>query len=159
MKELTYVMVKPDYANNEEVIRMVRNKIMQAGFTIELEGFVQYDVAAARKHYHEHVEKSFYPNLEKYITSDRAFGMVISGENCIDAIHDKTFMGSTKNPAEGTIRYNGFALMGYLDRNPEINGTQNVTHSSDAVEAAQKEITIFMDLLKKEFKAETSKEI
>ena len=159
MKELTYVMVKPDYANNEAVIRMVRNKIMQAGFKIELEGFVQYNIDAARKHYAEHVEKPFYPNLEKYITSDRAFGMVVSGENCIDAIHDKTFMGSTKNPSEGTIRYNGFALMGYLDRDPEINGTQNVAHSSDAVTAAQKEIAIFIDLLKKEVKAEESKEI
>ena len=31
MKELTYVMVKPDYANNTKVINMVKKRISDAG--------------------------------------------------------------------------------------------------------------------------------
>ena len=158
MKELTYVMVKPDYANSKEVIKMVRKSILSAGFNILVEGYICYDVSSARKHYAEHVEKGFYPELEQYITSDKAFGMVVSGENCIDTIHSKEFMGAPKNPAKGTIRFKGFKLMGYLDRDPNINGTQNVAHSSDSVEAAQKEIAIFVNLLQKEVNKETGME-
>lgn len=156
MKEFTYVMVKPDYANNTKVINMVKKRISDAGFSIKFEGFVAYDMEAARRHYHEHVNKSFYPELESYITSDRAYGMVVEGENCIDLIHNSSFMGSTKNPQEGTIRYEGFKIMGYLDRDPSINGTQNVAHSSDSLEAAQLEISIFLNLLSKENKTSKS---
>ncbi len=148
MKEFSYVMVKPDYANNNEVIEMVKNKLKSAGFEIAEEGFVKYDISSARKHYTEHVEKDWYPNLERYITSDKAYGMVVSGENCIDIIHAADFMGKTKNPYVGTIRHTGFKIMGYLDRDPSINGTQNVAHSSDSIETATREIEIFRNLLK-----------
>ncbi|MBR6779307.1 MAG: nucleoside-diphosphate kinase [Clostridia bacterium] len=154
MKELSYVMVKPDYANNKELIHMVRNRILKSGknFKIVVEGHINYTVDAARLHYSEHVEKPFYPELERYITSDKAYGMVVEGDGCIDFIHDASFMGKTKNPAEGTIRHTGLKMMGYLDRDPNINGTQNVAHSSDSVEAAEKEISIFIKLLEKELK-------
>ena len=143
MKQKTYVMVKPDFANNQQVIDMVRTKILNAGFEISNEGFVSYTNKEAAAHYHEHVEKPFYPALEKYITSGKAYGMMVVGENAIDITYDSAFMGSTRNPNPGTIRYNGLKLMGYLDRDPMINGRENVAHSSDCVAAATLEIEIF----------------
>lgn len=159
MKELSYVMVKPDFANNKKVIEMARNKIISAGYKIALEGYIKYSVEASKAHYSDHVEKPFYPALEQYITSDKAYGMVVEGENVIDAIHDSSFMGSTRNPLEGTIRHAGLDIMGYLDRDPSINGRENVAHSSDSVEAAQKEIAIFISLLQKENTTSTDKEL
>ena len=150
MKQKTYVMVKPDFANNPEVIKMLKNKILNTGFEILVEGFVQYNVQASRAHYSDHVEKPFYPALENYITSDVAYGMIVAGENVIDIIHSAEFMGSTRDPKENTIRYEGLKLMGYLERDPLINGRENVAHSSDSIEAAEKESAIFIDLLKNE---------
>ncbi len=151
MKQKSYVMVKPDFANNLEVVEMVRTKLLNAGFKILNEGYIKYTEAEAKAHYAEHVEKPFYPALEKYITSDEAYGMIVEGENCIDFIHGNDeigygFMGKTSNPVPGSIRYEGFEIMGYLDRDPKINGRENVAHSSDSVEAAQKEIEIFKHL-------------
>ena len=145
--ERTYVMIKPDFANNQNVIDMAKSKILAAGFEIVEEGYINYTSKEAQAHYHEHVEKPFYPALEKYITSDVAYGMIVEGENAIDAIHDSNFMGSTRNPNPGTIRYEGFKLMNYLDRDPMINGRENVAHSSDCIAAANLEISIFEHLL------------
>lgn len=147
--EISYTMVKPDYANSKDVITMVRARILKAGFKIIAEGYIKYDKSAARKHYSDHIEKPFYPTLEKYITSDLAYGMIVAGENVVDTIHSPDFMGSTKNPQQGTVRFEGLKIMGYLDRDPRINGTENVAHSSDSFEAAHKESEIFLKLLEK----------
>ena len=159
MKEISYVMVKPDFANNKKVVDMVRNKILKAGYNITVEGYIHYTVETSRKHYADHVEKPFYPALEKYITSDIAYGMVVDGENVIDTIHSSEFMGSTKNPQEGTIRYEGLKMMGYLERDPSINGRENVAHSSDSMKAALTETAIFIGLLNNEIQQSITKEL
>lgn len=139
MKEKSYVMVKPEFANKSVVIYMVKTRLAAAGLKVEEESFVKYNVEHARRHYHEHVGKGFYPDLENYITSDKAYGMVVSGENAIAKIRE--ICGSTKNPASGTIRHDIPKLLGL-----EIRVTQNVVHSSDSPAAAEKEIAIFHDL-------------
>ena len=151
MIQKSYVMIKPDFANNPEIIEMVKSRLIAAGFKIISEGFVLYTPEAAKAHYSELIDKPFYPPLENYITSDVAYGIVVEGENAINIIHGNDeigyfFMGKTSNPAVGSIRYEGFKIMGYLDRDPKINGRENVAHSSDSPEAAEKEIEIYEDL-------------
>ena len=142
MKETSYVMVKPEFANHPIVIYMVKSRLANAGLKIEEESFVKYDIEHARKHYREHIGKGFYSELENYITSDKAYGMVVSGENAIAKI--RAICGATKNPENGTIRHDIPKLLGL-----EIRVTQNVVHSSDSPAAAEKEIAIFKDLSKK----------
>ena len=156
--EKTFAMIKPDGVQRSLVGNIIA-RYEAKGLRVAGMKIMQVTEAQAAQHYAEHVEKPFYPALEKYITSDVAYGMIVEGENAIDAIHDSNFMGSTRNPNPGTIRYEGFKLMNYLDRDPMINGRENVAHSSDSVEAAQKEIAIFISLLQKENTTRTDKEL
>lgn len=136
MKELSYVMVKPEFANNHLVIAEVKNRLTDAGLEITKASYIQYSVEDAQAHYAEHVGKDFYPALEKYITSDIAYGMIVEGEDAIATI--RKLVGSTKNPDEGTIRYDIPVMLGLEHRVRE-----NVVHASDCVESAEKEIAIF----------------
>ena len=140
MKETSYVMVKPEFANKYEVIVDIVNRLESAGLKILKENYVQYTVETAQQHYAEHVGKGFYPELEEYITSDYAYGMIVEGENAIKTIRE--LVGSTKNPEEGTIRYDIPKALGL-----ELRVTQNVVHASDSVESAKREIAIFESIL------------
>lgn len=140
MIEKSYVMVKPEFANSEYVINEVKKRLIGAGLEIEKEMYVRYDVEHARQHYAAHIGKEFYPYLERYITGDVAYGMIVSGEDAIAKI--RALAGATKNPVEGTIRYDIPTALGL-----PIRVTENVVHSSDSIEAAKTEIAIFEDLL------------
>lgn len=142
MKQTSYVMVKPGFANNDKVVAEVKKRLKENGISILEEGFIRYDEAHAKRHYHEHVGKSFYLGLEAYITSDKAYGMKVEGEDAIARI--RALAGSTKNPEPGTIRYDIPEMLGI-----ERRITENVVHSSDSEEAAKLELAIFKELLKK----------
>jgi len=140
MLEKSYVMVKPEFASNEKVVNEVKNRLSNAGLNILKGEYVRYNAEDAKKHYAEHVGKGFYPELEEYITSDVAYGMIVEGENAIAQI--RALVGATKNPAEGTIRYDIPKMMGL-----ELRITQNVVHASDATTSAEREIAIFESML------------
>ena len=142
MKQKSYVMVKPWFASQQSVIDEVKKRLVKAGLKIDKEKFVQYDVEHARKHYAAHVGKDFYPHLEEYITGSKAYGMVVSGDDAINKI--RTLVGSTKEPAKGTIRHDIPVML-----NIPIRVTENVVHASDATDAAKIEIEIFDDLANK----------
>lgn len=143
MQEICYVMVKPEFANDRKIIGQIQRRLYLGqgdGLTLIKADFVRYTAEDARKHYAEHVGKAFYPELETYITSDVAFGMIFEGENAIARIRE--MVGSTKNPAEGTIRHDIPKMMGL-----ELRITQNVVHASDSMEAAKRETAIFEEIL------------
>lgn len=135
----SYVMIKPEFANYGIVIEEVKRRLEEAGLEIVEERFVCYDKQSADKHYAEHIGKDFYPKLLEYITSDKAYGMIVEGENAIEKI--RAIAGSTKDPAQGTIRHDIPLMLGI-----ERRVTQNVVHSSDSEESARREIAIFDDM-------------
>ena len=160
MEEMSYVMVKPEFANDENVINFIKDRLLSAGLTIVDESYIKYDKKRAAEHYHEHVGKSFYGELEEYITSDKAYGMVVVGENAIAKIRE--LVGPTKindevianNPCVvNTIRYIVPEKLGL-----ERRITQNVVHASDAVESAKKEILIFAELKREADKIKAERE-
>ena len=145
MKELSYVMVKPEFANKPEVVEEVKRQLLEKGenkLTILKGEYIRYTAEDAKKHYAEHIGKDFYPNLERYITSDIAYGMIVEGESAIAQI--RAVVGSTKNPAEGTIRYEIPKMLGL-----ELRVTENVVHASDSVASAEREIAIFENMIKR----------
>ena len=145
MKERSYVMVKPEFANDHKVIKEIQKRLYLgkgAGLSLTKSGYIQYSVEDARRHYAEHIGKDFYPALEKYITSDIAFGMILEGEDAIARIRE--IVGSTKNPDVGTIRHDIPKMLGL-----ELRVRENVVHASDCVESAEREIQIFEDILAK----------
>lgn len=141
MVEQSYVMVKPEFANDKRVINEVKKRLKNAGIKILEEGYIKYDEKRAKMHYHQHIHKKFYPELEAYITSDKAYGMKVEGENAIEII--RKLAGPTNEPGPGTIRYDIPKALGLKPRM-----TENVVHSSDGKEAAELELSIFETLLK-----------
>ena len=143
MKEKSYVMVKPEFADNADIVDAVVGRISAEGLNISDGCYIHYTIEDARAHYAEHVGKEFYPPLEKYITGGVAYGMIVEGENAISRI--RALAGATKNPAPGTIRYDIPTALGL-----EIRVRENVVHSSDSPESAEREIKIFENICKRE---------
>lgn len=139
MKETTYIMVKPHFANYDSVIEYVTRIIKELGLEIKESSFIKYSVNDAQKHYAEHFRgsyenaKGFYKELENYITSDKAYGMVVEGEDAI----------TTMRTAIKKIRSEVPSML-----NEEPRMTENVIHGSDCVESAVNEIAIFKSLKK-----------
>lgn len=129
--ENTFIMVKPDGVQRGLVGAIV-SRFEQKGLTLEGIRKLHIDEALARRHYAEHVDKAFFPELLEFITSGPVVAMQWSGDSAISVCRD--LMGSTdpKKAAPGTIRGDfGLAV------------TQNLVHGSDGPESAERELAIF----------------
>lgn len=142
--EKSYVMVKPEFANYDWVVKEVRNRLERAGLRIVCSGYVCYTTNDAKQHYAEHLTKKFYPELENYIVSDKAFGMVVEGENAIKVVR-YLVNGPDKEPCAGSIRYDIPKMLGR-----ELDITKNVIHASDKPESAEFEEKLFRNILSRE---------
>lgn len=143
-KELSYVMVKPEFANSKIVVNEIIKRIKNEGLNIVEAGFVQYTKEDAKKHYAEHINAKFYKDLEAYITSDVAYGMVVEGENAIARVRNLVLKDKEAGLQPGDIRYDIPAML-----NQKTDMTKNVIHASDKIESAIKEIAIFESLQQK----------
>ena len=134
-------MVKPHFANFNKIVNLVKSEIEDKGMEIIEAAYIKYSVEDAQNHYAEHFlgsyenAKPFYKKLEDYITSDKAYGMVVKVENAIQSMRDLIKVLRKEVPA----------MIGEEPRNPE-----NVLHGSDCVESAIKEIGIFHSIHKKQ---------
>lgn len=129
--ERSLVLIKPD-AVQRGLTGEIVSRLERRGLLIVAVKFVQVDVLLAEKHYAAHVGKPFYNGLIKYICSSPLLAMVWRGENCVAAVRQT--MGAT-NPLEadpGTIRHD-LALI----------TSRNLTHASDSLESAEKEIALW----------------
>lgn len=129
--EQTFVMVKPDGVRRGLVGELI-GRLERRGFALERLAMVEVDEDLARRHYAEHVDKPFFPDLLEFITSGPVVAMQVSGESAVGAV--RTMMGPT-NPVDappGTVRGDlALAL------------TENIVHGSDSVESAERELDIW----------------
>ncbi len=131
MVEKTLAMIKPD-AMASGFKNAIIKEIKAHGFTVVKEQEMVLTQAQAEGFYAEHSERSFFPELVKFMISGPVTVMVLEKEGAIKAWRD--LMGAT-NPAEaaeGTIRKQFGASKG-----------ENATHGSDSVESAQREVAYF----------------
>jgi nucleoside-diphosphate kinase len=129
--ERTLVLVKPNGVARGLVGEVV-GRLERRGFEITGARMLMVSQDLAGRHYAEHVGKPFYKDLVDFITSGPVFAMVVRGPSAISVV--RAMMGATNplNAAPGTVR-GDFALdMG-----------QNVVHSSDGPESAEREIGLF----------------
>lgn len=129
--ENTFIMVKPDGVRRGLVGEII-GRFERKGLRLEKIRILTIDEDLARRHYAEHVDKGFFPDLLAFITSGPVVAMEWSGEGAVGVA--RTIMGST-NPAEadpGTIR-GDFGL--------EV--TENLVHGSDSTDSAARELGIF----------------
>lgn len=83
MLEYCYVMVKPGYANNLELVDFVKEELKSLGLEIIKGSMVLYDTESAKLHYIAKAKEDYYQELTDYITSDYSYGMILKGEDAI----------------------------------------------------------------------------
>ncbi|MEI7701846.1 MAG: nucleoside-diphosphate kinase [Planctomycetia bacterium] len=129
--ERTLILAKPDAVQRRLIGRIV-SRIEDKGLSIVGMKMLQVTPELSRQHYAEHVSKSFYPELEAFITSGPVVAMVVEGPEAITVM--RTLMGKTnaRESAPGTIR-------GDLGASRQMN----LIHGSDGPDAAKNEIATY----------------
>jgi nucleoside-diphosphate kinase len=131
MSENTFVMVKPDGVSRGLVGEVI-SRFERKGLRLARIRMLTIDEDLARRHYAEHVERPFFPELLEFITVGPVVAMEWSGESAVSVA--RTLMGATdpKKADPGTIRGDlGLAV------------TQNIVHGSDSPESASRELALF----------------
>jgi nucleoside-diphosphate kinase len=131
--EATFVMVKPDGVRRGLVGEVI-SRLEDKGFALEQMRMLTIDDALADRHYAEHVDKPFYPELKAFITSGPVVAMRWSGPNAVGAI--RALMGATnpQDAAPGTIRGDFGTII-----------TENIVHGSDSPQSAERELALYFD--------------
>lgn len=135
MSENTFVMVKPDGVARGLVGEVI-GRFERKGLRLIRIRMLTIDEGLARRHYAEHVERPFFPELLEFITKGPVVAMEWSGESAVSVA--RTLMGATdpKKADPGTIRGDlGLAV------------TQNIVHGSDSPDSATRELALFFDEL------------
>ena len=129
--EETLVLVKPDGVQRGLVGEVIA-RLERRGLKLVAMKLMQMDHALARRHYAEHVDRSFFPNLVDFITSGPIVAMVWGADNAVEIV--RSTMGATdpKNSGPGTIRGDLAVDIG-----------RNLVHGSDGSESASREINLF----------------
>ena len=129
--EKTLVRVKPDGVQRGLVGKII-SRLENKGFRLAALKLMNVSRKLAEEHYGEHVDKPFFGNLVRFITSSPIVAMAIEGENAVQVV--RTTMGLT-NPQEaspGTIRGDFALTIG-----------MNLIHGSDSGESAVRELDLF----------------
>ncbi len=129
--EHTFVMIKPDGVARG-LIGEVISRLERKGLRLEKMRMLTISEDLARRHYAEHVDKPFFPDLLQFVTSGPVVAMEWAGPDAILAA--RALMGATdpRQAGIGTIRGDfGLAV------------TQNLVHGSDSPESARRELDLF----------------
>lgn len=144
-EELTFVALKPN-ATDTIGASIVMDKLTKNGYQVILHAPAIYTPKNVRVHYKEIYDGyvadpegkfKFYPNLEEYLTRGPIYGFIIAGPNAVKGV--KQLCGATKEPAEGTMRYDLAKAYGI-----EYDKDENGIHASGEVAEARREIANFM---------------
>ena len=127
----TFVMVKPDGVRRGLVGPIVA-RLEAKGLVLTAMKLVAVSPEMAAKHYEEHRDRPFYPELVQFITQSPAVAMVWEGREAVTVV--RGLMGATDpaKAAPGTIR-GDWAL----------SITENLVHGSDGDASADREMRIY----------------
>lgn len=129
--EKTLSIIKPD-ATTRNISGKINTIIEDAGLKIVAQKMVKLSQSQAEEFYKEHLGKSFFENLVRFMSSAPIIVQVLEADDAIARY--RKIMGAT-NPSvaeEGTIRKT-YALS--IDKNS--------VHGSDSPESAAREIGFF----------------
>lgn len=129
--ERTFIAIKPDGVQRGLVGQII-GRFETKGFTLVGLKIISVTQKLAEQHYDVHKEKPFFSGLIEFITSGPVVAMVWEGEGVVAS--GRKIIGAT-NPLSaepGTIR-----------GDYGINVGRNLIHGSDAIETAQKEISLW----------------
>ena len=141
MIQRTFVALKPD-AVQRQIVGQIITRFERVGLKIVGLKMVWVDKEFAKKHYAEHVGKSFYKFLEKMITEGPVIAMVLEGVEAVSVVRKLVGPTEPSKALPGTIR-GDFAMHSYEHADSEGSAVKNVIHASDSVESAKREIALW----------------
>jgi len=124
-------MLKPDCVQRRLAGRILA-RLEDKGLNVIAMKMLRITPELSRKHYAEHVNKPFYPALEKFITGGPVIAAVIEGLEAIRVVREMLGPTSGLKAPAGTIR-------GDFSSSRQMN----LVHASDGPEAAQREIPLY----------------
>jgi nucleoside-diphosphate kinase len=129
--EQTFILFKPDCVQRRLVGRILA-RFEDKGLNVVAMKMLAVTPDLARQHYAEHVNKPFYPGLEKFITASPVVAAVIEGLEAIRVVREMLGPTSGLKAPSGTIR-------GDFSSSRQMN----LIHASDGPEAARREIDLY----------------
>jgi len=131
--ERTLFLLKPDCLQRRLMGRIIA-RLEDKGLNIVAVKMLRVTPELAKEHYAEHVDKPFYPGLERFITSGPVVALVVEGLEAIRVARDMVGATSGKEAVAGTIR-------GDLS----LSQQRNLVHAADGPESAKREISLYFD--------------
>lgn len=129
--ERTLILLKPDCVQRR-LIGRVLSRFEDKGLNLVAMKLMRVTPDLAKRHYAEHVQKSWYPTLESFITGGPIVAAIIEGLEAIRVVREMLGATSGLKAAPGTIR-------GDFSSSRQMN----LVHASDGPEAAQREIALY----------------
>jgi nucleoside-diphosphate kinase len=129
--ERTFILFKPDCIERRLVGRLL-SRFEDKGLNIVAMKMLRVTPALSKQHYAEHVNKPFYPALEKFITASPVIAAVVEGLEVIRVVREMLGATSGLKATAGTIR-------GDFSSSRQMN----LVHASDGPEAASREIELY----------------
>ena len=129
--ERTLILLKPDCVQRRLAGRVLA-RFEDKGLNIVALKMMHVTPELAKQHYAEHVQKGWYPTLEKFITGGPIVAAIIEGLESIRVVREMLGATSGLKAAPGTIR-------GDFSSSRQMN----LVHASDGPEAAQREIALY----------------
>jgi len=129
--ERTLILLKPDCLQRRLAGRVIA-RFEEKGLNIIAMKMMRVTPELAKRHYAEHVAKSWYPGLEAFITSGPIVAMIVAGPEAIRVVREMVGATNGRNAAPGTVR-----------GDHGMSRQMNLVHASDGPEAAQRETQIF----------------
>jgi nucleoside-diphosphate kinase len=129
--ERTLILLKPDCVQRRLAGRVIA-RFEEKGLNIVAMKMMRVTPELAKRHYAEHVAKSWYPGLEAFITSGPIVALVAEGPEAIRVVREMVGATNGRNAAPGTIR-----------GDHGMSRQMNLVHASDSPESAAREMPIF----------------
>ena len=129
--ERTLVLLKPDCVQRR-LIGRVLSRFEDKGLNLIAMKLMRVTPELAKRHYAEHVEKGWYPHLERFITGGPILAAIVEGPEAIRVVREMVGATNGLKATPGTIR-------GDYSSSQQMN----LVHASDGPDAAKRELEIF----------------
>ena len=129
--ERTFILLKPDCVQRR-LMGQVITRMEAKGLNFVAMKMLRITPELAKQHYEEHVEKDWYPALERFITGGPVVAAVVEGLEAIRVVREMLGATSGLQAAPGTIR-------GDFSSSQQMN----LVHGADSTKAAQREIALY----------------
>ena len=139
--ERTLIIIKPD-GMRQNLAGEIISRYEKAGLKVIAKKTMSADRALLQQHYSAHVEKPFYPGLEKFMMETPLMVFILEGENAIAKAREVTGATDPCKAAKGTIR-GDLSDDSQEKADKEKRAIRNLVHASGNQQEAAIEIKLW----------------